>query len=177
MVKKLKALDKKVIILIGLFLGVVVAVASAETMNYTDSAEFCSTCHPMDSAYSSFADSTHANIACNKCHAPTDSLGKKILFKAKAGTHDIYMNTFGADKIPDVIHAKTATIDVIQENCKSCHEGTLNNLSHDAKENCTDCHRQIPHGNGNFKTDEWFKPADYDINNRNESFEKGWENA
>lgn len=178
MKKFLKTVNKKLLIFLflGVFIGIVAAVASAETMHYTDTAEFCSTCHPMETAYQSFSDSTHANLSCNKCHAPTDNLFKKVVFKAKAGSHDIYMNTFNADEIPDVIHANQASKDVIQENCKSCHESSIQNVTHDVKDYCIDCHRQVPHGNKkNYKNDDWFKPQKYDINglDKQKSDEKG----
>lgn len=168
MIEKVKKLDKKFWVFIGLFLGIVFATAGADALHYTDSAEFCSTCHPMDTAYSSFSDSVHADLSCNQCHAPTDSIVSKYMFKAKAGAHDVYMNTFKADDIPDVIHAKQDTTEVVQENCKSCHQNTIKKVSHDVKENCIDCHRQVPHGKKNKlkSTDEWNMPGEYDISGR-----------
>ncbi|MFS1513700.1 cytochrome c3 family protein [Chengkuizengella sp. SCS-71B] len=170
MFKKIKALDKRLILFIGILLGLIFTVASAETLHYTDSAEFCSTCHPMDTAYSSFSDSIHANLDCNTCHAPTDNFVEKILFKSKAGLHDIYMNTLNVDEIPDVIHAKAATVEVVQENCVSCHENSINNVSHNVKSTCVECHRQVPHGKKDkIKSEQLYEPGTYNIKGINES--------
>ena len=167
MLEKIKAIDKKLWVFIGLFIGIVFAAASAQALHYSDSADFCATCHPMETAYSSFNDSVHADLTCNQCHAPTDSIVSKYMFKAKAGAHDFYMNTFNVDEIPDVIHAKQDTTDVVQENCISCHENTIKTVKHDAKENCIDCHRQVPHGKKNkYKDDEFFKSGEYEISGR-----------
>ncbi|WP_102345479.1 NapC/NirT family cytochrome c [Bacillus sp. Marseille-P3661] len=167
MFEKFKTLDKKLLLLIGLFFGIVLAAASAEALHYTDTADFCSTCHPMDTAYSSFSDSVHADIACNECHAPTDNIVSKYMFKAKAGAHDVYMNTLNVDEIPDVIHAKQATEDVVQENCISCHQNTIQTVEHNSKDKCINCHRQVPHGKKNkLKTDEWNAPGEYEIKGR-----------
>lgn len=167
MLEKIKAIDKKIWLFIGLFLGIVIAATGANAFHYTDTAEFCATCHPMETAYTSFQDSVHAELACNECHAPTDSIVSKYMFKAKTGAHDVYMNTFNADEIPDVIHAKQDTKDVVEENCKGCHQNTIKTVSHDVKEDCIDCHRQVPHGRKNkYKDQEFFKPGEYEISGR-----------
>ncbi|AKS38810.1 nitrate/TMAO reductase membrane-bound tetraheme cytochrome C subunit [Anoxybacillus gonensis] len=153
--KKLFSLDKKVLVIVFLFVGIVGTVAAAETLSYTDSAQFCSNCHIMNEAHDSFAASTHANIACNDCHLPHDNVVNKLVFKAKAGMTHVYFNTLGSKKIPKVLHATTASKDVINKNCISCHEATIQNVSHDAKENCFSCHRDVPHGKATFKTKEF----------------------
>lgn len=151
-------------ILIGVFVGITLFAGTAGTMQATDSPEFCSSCHIMDEAYQSFTESNHASLSCNDCHAPSDSLTSKLAFKAKAGASHIYMNTLGSDQIPDVIHAKEESREVIEANCISCHEAGLENVEyHDVKEGgCIDCHRQVPHGNGVYKPADWFESGNYD---------------
>ncbi|UCZ52504.1 NapC/NirT family cytochrome c [Bacillus shivajii] len=155
-------LKKKSLLFIlgGIFLGIVFSVGTAETMKATDSAEFCSTCHLMDTAYESFMESNHATLSCNDCHAPRDNIVSKMTFKAQAGFSHMYMNTIGANDVPDVIHAKAKSQEVINENCIDCHEAGLTNVEfHDVKNgNCIDCHRQVPHGGGKYKPDDWFEP-------------------
>jgi len=161
-----KRLDKRALlfVLTGVFIGIALLAGSSGAMKATDSAEFCSTCHIMDEAYQSYTESSHAKLACNDCHAPKDSLTSKIIFKAKAGSHDIYMNTIGSKNVPDVIHATEASKEVIEANCISCHQVSMENVEyHDIKEGgCVDCHRQVPHGNGGNKPADWFEPGEYD---------------
>lgn len=160
MFRRFLSLDKRLLLAIGVFLGIAFTVGFSTSIHATDTADFCATCHVMAPEYESFIDSTHAHLNCNDCHAPTDNYAKKLLFKAEAGFHDIYMNTFKSDEIPEVIHATAASEEVINNNCISCHQSTLQDVSHDAKDSCTDCHRFVPHGKGNFKSPEWFKPKE-----------------
>lgn len=157
MFKKILAIDKKILIFTALFAGIVLSVVTVKTMAYTDSPNFCQSCHIMDSAYGSFTDSTHSTLSCNDCHLPHDSVAKKLVFKGKAGMGHMYYNTLGTEKIPNELHATEKTEKVVEENCITCHESTLTNIEHDAKESCTTCHRTVPHGK-NFKTKEFNKP-------------------
>ncbi|WP_280772249.1 cytochrome c3 family protein [Salipaludibacillus daqingensis] len=166
MAKLREKLDKRALlfVLTGVFIGIALLAGSSGAMKATDSAEFCSTCHIMDDVYQSYTESSHATLACNDCHAPQDSLTSKIIFKAKAGSHDIYMNTLGSKNVPDVIHATEASQEVIEANCISCHETSMTNVDyHDIKDGgCIDCHRQVPHGSAGYKPAEWFEPGEYD---------------
>ncbi|WP_070120485.1 NapC/NirT family cytochrome c [Bacillus marinisedimentorum] len=157
MLKKLLGIDKKILLLVGVFTGIVLSVLTVKTFAYTDSPEFCQSCHIMTSVHESFEASTHATLACNDCHLPHENVAKKLTYKAKAGLGHMYFNTLGTEKIPDVLHATAGSSEVINENCLDCHEATLDNVSHDAKDNCVDCHQAVPHGD-DFKTDEFHKP-------------------
>ena len=151
-------------LLAGVFIGIALLAGTSSAMTYTDSADFCSSCHVMDEAYDSFKSSNHASLSCNDCHAPTENLASKLAFKAKAGGSHMYMNTIGRNDIPDVLYAKDASVEVIEANCISCHEAGLSNVEyHDVKEGgCIDCHRDVPHGNGMYKPDDWFEPGNYE---------------
>ncbi|OIJ12034.1 nitrate reductase [Anaerobacillus arseniciselenatis] len=162
--EKLKLLDKKLLLftLIGVFLGIALFAGTSGTMKATDSGEFCSSCHIMGTAFETFADSNHASLSCNDCHAPRDSVVSKMAFKAKAGASHMYMNTLGASKIPDVLHANAKSQQVINDNCISCHEPGLQNVDHSgAHDSCIDCHRQVPHNKGDFRPAEWFEPGQF----------------
>lgn len=75
----------------------------------------------------------------------------------------MYMNTIGADDIPDVIHAKETSKEVVNDSCISCHSPSLSNVDyHDTKDSCIDCHRTVPHGNGMYKPEDWFTPGEVD---------------
>ncbi|MFE8703351.1 cytochrome c3 family protein [Cytobacillus sp. FJAT-54145] len=157
MLKKLFSIDKKLLILIGVFTGIVISAVTAKTLAYTDSADFCQSCHIMNNVHASFTDSTHAKLACNDCHLPHETKVGKLAYKAKAGMSHMYYNTIGSEKIPDVLHATDNSMEVIQQNCVDCHESTLDNVSHDSKDSCMSCHQEVPHGKG-FKTEDYFKP-------------------
>jgi cytochrome c nitrite reductase small subunit len=142
----------------GLVAGVILSAIGLNVIESTDSPEFCNSCHIMDSAFGSFTESNHANLDCNDCHAPTDTFLTKMTFKARAGAGHIYYNTIGRGSIPDVLHATTDSVEVVNNNCIKCHEPSLTNVSHDAKETCSLCHRSVPHGRGMYRPDEWHEP-------------------
>jgi hypothetical protein len=79
----------------------------------------------MDSAFGSFSASNHAHLDCNDCHAPTESFLVKMTFKARAGMGHMYMNTIGRGDIPDVLHATSGSVDVVNDNCIKCHQPSL----------------------------------------------------
>lgn len=157
-IKKFLSIDKKLLLFIGVFTGIILSVVTVKGLAYTDSADFCGSCHIMTSVHDSFVDSTHAELACADCHLPHDSIVNKYTEKARAGLNHMYYNTLGEDKIPKVLHATDNSMDIITENCIDCHQNTLQNVSHDAKDNCTECHQAVPHGS-DFKTEDYFKPA------------------
>lgn len=159
MLKRLLEIDKKLLIIIGLFIGILVSFGSVKALEYMDSPEFCATCHLMGGVTESFLDSTHAGIECNDCHLPNENIAGKLIYKGKVGMGHVYYNSIGTDKIPEVVHAKENTLETIQANCISCHEATLSNVSHDSKDRCISCHQSVPHGNTHFKTEEFDKRA------------------
>lgn len=158
MIKKFLAIDKKILLVIGVFFGIVLSVVTVKGLAYTDSAEFCSSCHIMTQVHESFSNSTHAELACSDCHLPHDTIVNKMTNKAKSGIGHVYYNTLGADKIPKVLHETENSSEIINQNCIDCHQSTLDNVSHDAKDSCSSCHEAVPHGN-DFKTEDFFKPA------------------
>lgn len=157
MIKKIFS-NKKMLVLIGVFAGIILSVVTVKGLAYTDSSEFCSSCHIMTQAHDSFADSVHADLACAECHLPQDSVVSKYVSKTKTGLGHLYYNTFGEGKIPEILHATENTQDIVNQNCIDCHESTLGTVSHDAKDSCSDCHSGVPHGS-DFKTEDYFKPA------------------
>lgn len=158
MLKKFLSIDKKMLLFIGVFVGIILSVVTVKGLAYSDSPEFCSSCHIMTQVHDSFTDSTHAELACGDCHLPHDNIVNKLTEKAKAGMGHVYYNTLGVEKIPGVLHTTENSQEIINENCISCHENTVKNISHDAKDSCSSCHEAVPHGNG-FKTEDYFKPA------------------
>lgn len=157
-IKKFLSLDKRMLLFIGVFTGIILSVVTVKGLAYTDSPGFCGSCHIMNNVHDSFASSTHAELACSDCHLPHDSLVNKYVNKAKAGVGHVYFNTLGESKIPEVLHTTDNSKEIINENCIDCHKSTIDNIAHDAKDSCSSCHQSVPHGS-DFKTEDFFKPA------------------
>lgn len=140
---KLKRLLSLKGMLISVVAVLVLAGASYAGLEATSTTQFCTSCHVMEDAYQSWSHSAHREAvgSCSDCHIPK-SLGRKITYKIASGTHDIYVNLTGP---PDVIRAKESTRQVVNENCKKCHAGLVEDI-HLGERKCTDCHRHTPHG-------------------------------
>lgn len=126
----------------GVALGVILLASAAGAMRMTDQRPFCGSCHIMQEAALTHKISTHANVACNECHAPSN-LVAKIPFKAAEGTRDVLGNMAG-NEVPIPVSMRTK--DVVNANCKRCH--TMTNMavaSMEAKPYCVDCHRSNAH--------------------------------
>ncbi|MCL1939603.1 MAG: NapC/NirT family cytochrome c [Desulfovibrionaceae bacterium] len=123
-------------------LGMVVMMGAGFVVRATDQAAFCASCHTMNEEVWTHRQSTHAQFACNECHAPV-SLMTKLPFKARVGMRDIYVTA--TDSVPNLIHTRTEMKDAIQANCRRCHASTIMNVAMDVKPYCTDCHRSVPH--------------------------------
>lgn len=157
--KKFLSIDTKLLLVIGLFTGIVISALTVKTLAYTDSPDFCSSCHIMDDVHDSMTASTHAGVSCGDCHLPHDGTAKKLTFKAKSGLSHVYYNTIGTSKIPDILTATNDSKDAVNANCVSCHENTVENIEHDAKDTCMDCHMEVPHGK-EFKTKDFDEPPE-----------------
>ncbi|MFP4084003.1 MAG: cytochrome c3 family protein [Desulfonatronovibrio sp.] len=140
--KKQKGISLTAVLII-LLVGIALSAGFGFSMKKTNEAEFCGSCHVMYEAVRTHKKSVHAELACNDCHIP-DTPVSKYTFKAYAGMKDMYKNTFA--EIHDVIHATDSTQSVVNDNCLRCHTMTTLNVEvMTVKENCTDCHRQVPH--------------------------------
>jgi cytochrome c nitrite reductase small subunit len=129
-------------LLSGVVLGVVLLAATAGAMRVTDQRPFCSSCHMMETAAVTHKLSSHANQACNDCHAPA-ALSSKLPFKAAEALSDFTGNLAGKEiGIPVSLRTK----DVINNNCKQCHAATnMAVASMESKKYCVDCHRNVAH--------------------------------
>lgn len=131
------------LLIFGVILGSVITVGAGVGMQISDKRPFCASCHIMNEAAVTHKVSAHAELSCNECHAP-HNLAEKLPFKAMAGTKDLFLNTFGKIEMP--IEAGESTRQVVNANCKTCHHMTNTTVaSMNAKENCTDCHRNVQH--------------------------------
>jgi len=146
-----------VIVLLGIIigLGIYLFKISNAPSYLSESPTTCLNCHVMTPQYASWFHSSHReNATCNDCHVPHNNIVNKYFFKMKDGLR--HSTIFSLRLEPQVIHIKQAGLEVVQENCKRCHESvnqnvnTINvtgvNYSHGDGKLCWDCHREIPHG-------------------------------
>jgi cytochrome c nitrite reductase small subunit len=149
-----------VLFLLGTICGLalVVLYISNAASYLSDSPETCMNCHVMAPQYATWQRGSHGRVAtCNDCHVPHDNVVHKYAFKAKDGLRHASMFTLRME--PQVIHIKDAGIDVVQENCKRCHEkliqfASITNMTgadsrHGQGVLCWHCHREVPHGRVN----------------------------
>lgn len=130
------------LLLLSFAAGAASIIGTALAMTTTDQAGFCGRCHAMSEAALTHQQSVHAKLACNECHAP-HNIAAKIPFKTKEGTRDIFATV--TKTIPDLIHPGDETREVVQVNCRRCHEAGIQSVNMQAKTHCTDCHRHVPH--------------------------------
>lgn len=149
-----------VILLLGVLVGIggVVFKQSNAISYLSDKPETCMNCHVMTPQYATWQRGSHGRVAtCNDCHVPHDNIVNTYLFKAQDGMR--HATIFTARLEPQVIRIKQAGINVVQENCKRCHENlihltSITNVTGEMREDegallCWDCHREVPHGRVN----------------------------
>jgi len=147
----------RVLVTLGVLAGLVLVILHiANATSYlSDNPKACMNCHVMSPQYASWQRGSHARVAtCNDCHVPHDNVIRKYFFKASDGLRHSTMFTFKLE--PEVIHIKSAGINVVEENCIRCHQSFLHQSSLsdlrgddgiEKKEKlCWDCHRETPHG-------------------------------
>jgi cytochrome c nitrite reductase small subunit len=149
-----------VLFLLGILCGLalVILYVSNAASYLSDKPETCMNCHVMAPQYATWQHGSHGRVAtCNDCHVPHDNVVRKYAFKAKDGLRHASMFTLRME--PQVIQIKEAGIDVVQENCKRCHENlihltSITNMTGDDSRSgegvlCWHCHREVPHGRVN----------------------------
>jgi cytochrome c nitrite reductase small subunit len=138
-----------------IIVGVIALLAVAGTGLYiTDFTSYlgnnpstCNNCHVMDYVYEGWYHAGHSEwTTCNDCHTP-HALIPKYITKALSGYH--HVTAFVSGNIPDAIRAKPHSREIVQENCKRCHEATIDNIDLSpmtGERFCFDCHRSAAHG-------------------------------
>lgn len=155
-----KAWQKPVVILIGVFVGLLIYTTHiSNAFSYlSDSPKTCVNCHIMTPQYATWYHSSHREVTnCNDCHVPHDNVFNKYYFKAKDGIR--HATIFTLKQEPQTIYILEPGKAVVQENCKRCHEYqneniktidvTLTSSNHGEGKLCWDCHREVPHGRVN----------------------------
>lgn len=148
---------KYAIVAVGAFfgLGFYVLRLSNAASYLSDDPQACVNCHLMNPQYITWNHSSHREVAhCNDCHVPHNNVFSKYYFKAKDGLYHASIFTLRAE--PQVIKAKHASLEVIQDNCIRCHQDQVTDAKmagfvddHFGKRTdrtCWECHRDVPHG-------------------------------
>ena len=135
---------KRILPVIAFFAGIVVITGANLTLDATDGAAFCGSCHVMSEAVWTHNQGVHSKLACNECHIPHNSIFK-LPYKAMVGINDIAVNSFS--NVDDNIRATERTKSIVRDNCVRCHYSSIQEVNMEVKKLCTDCHRSVPHMN------------------------------
>lgn len=141
----------------GAFLGLgfyVLKLSNASSY-LSDDPKACINCHVMMPQYLTWNKSSHREVAsCNDCHVPQDNVFNQYYFKAMDGLYHSTIFTLRAE--PEVIKAREASAEVIQNNCIRCHDARITDPKlmatvvdhevHRTDRTCWECHREVPHG-------------------------------
>jgi cytochrome c nitrite reductase small subunit len=112
-----------------------------------DDPKTCINCHIMVPEYATWERSSHRQFTtCNSCHVPHDNVFRQYFFKGKDGSR--HSALFALKLEHQVINAIPESKEVIQENCLRCHARNLARAPQlvESGRACTDCHREVPHG-------------------------------
>ncbi|HPE33991.1 MAG TPA: hypothetical protein PLI65_04260 [Bacteroidales bacterium] len=99
--------------------------------------------------------SSHREWAtCNDCNVPQNNIFRTYYFKTSDGVR--HATIFTARAEPQVILIKQAGENVLQENCKRCHQDLIDRVQltehtgrtarNGERRFCWDCHSEVPHG-------------------------------
>lgn len=138
-------------VLLGVLAGAgVFTVAYAEGFSYlSNDPAACANCHIMREQYAGWQAGPHHEAAtCNDCHVPHKLLSK-YLAKAANGWH--HSSAFTLQNYPDPIRIKPGNAEVLEHNCRQCHEDLVSDISghygsDDEGPPCVQCHRNVGHG-------------------------------
>lgn len=146
-----------VIIAISLGMGLHLVKESKATSYLSNDAEACINCHVMESYYSTWQHSSHAQRAvCVDCHLPVENYIDKYVSKSRDGwNHSVAftLSTYGKRMLITEDGARR-----VQENCVRCHSALSQSIvktgdryhAFDSKSlggrKCWECHRTVPHG-------------------------------
>lgn len=122
---------KKLFLLFGVgsCLGLVLALAAAETIERTSGLQFCSSCHSMQGMAHAYQADIHGGAndrglkaRCVDCHLPHDNVLLYVAMKAYDGTKDVLGEMFWADKIKWPDHLKQREEFTYSSGCQKCHD-------------------------------------------------------
>lgn len=179
-------MKKFVIILIGMFFGVIICWGTYEGITRTGDDKFCVICHEMTPMFLSYRNDVHGGAGdvgfkaeCVDCHLPHNNIVNYVYTKARNGVVEGAIHFFGDVENIDW-HKNRERKDefVFDDGCIKCHQNFTNlpNLSHKGKQmhehytllqgtnkqiGCAQCHIEVGH-TGLRNTLNYFYP-EYEI--------------
>lgn len=157
-------------LLVGAFIGLLVAFSTYEVVQKTSGAKFCSSCHEMAPMRAAYETDVHAGAGksgiranCVDCHLPHDNLANYLFTKAKNGLLEAKVHFLeDTTKLPWQDMRKQRQHFVYDDGCKKCHTNYLDNekfskkaiqmhkhyksLKGSKKElGCASCHAEVGH--------------------------------
>ncbi len=162
----------KAVFLIGAVVGVVFWGGFNTFMEYTNTTEFCVSCHEMrNTVYQEYLNSTHYKNAsgvratCADCHVPKDwtaKLARKIkatneLYHKFVGTIDS-KEKFEAHRLTMAVRVWAQMVDNDSRECRNCHDYHSMDFEKQQRrsrekmepamedgETCIECHKGVAH--------------------------------
>ncbi len=119
-----------IILIVGVFVGLILAYISAGIIDSTSKPEFCASCHTMKPMADSFKISVHgANNKhgfsaehCTDCHLPQKSLSGYLIAKGLSGTKDT-LSEIGIGGRVDFVKNYWKMEDYVYDSgCLKCHQ-------------------------------------------------------
>ncbi|MHB8171086.1 MAG: cytochrome c3 family protein [Thermincolia bacterium] len=101
---------------IALGVAVLLLIGFKPLVTYTESPEFCGSCHGMKKAYATWQQSAHRQVKCVSCHAG-EGLSGFIQAKVRGGTQALKQFTTAPQPGKKVLRAHVET-----EKCLNCHQ-------------------------------------------------------
>ncbi|PID30209.1 MAG: cytochrome C [Candidatus Cloacimonadota bacterium] len=154
------------LILIGVIIGVVVSLISAEMVEHTSGVEFCSSCHSMEGMTEAYKLDVHGGYnkngtkaKCSDCHLPHNNVVNYLFAKGYTGVKDVIGEIFYADGIDWIPRLENRADYTYSSGCKKCHDLKAMRedipkayLAHKEYEmgrvkSCVECHRHVGHKN------------------------------
>jgi len=162
-----------IVLIIGAALGVIFSGTFASFVQYSNTMEFCISCHEMrDTVYEEFKETTHymnqsgVRAVCADCHVPHGNWLATLAVKVRA-TKELVYHTTGILNTPEQLDAKR--LELAQgvwakmkasdsRECRNCHvreamiltsQKKRARVKHEEAEKeaktCIDCHKGIAH--------------------------------
>lgn len=122
--------------------GLYILVGPPGLLAYSESPEFCGSCHLHQKQYETWSRGAHRTNKCGDCHLPNGNLAEHFIWKGYDGAKDVTLFFTGNFSDDTVItgHGRK----VAQANCARCHAQVVSNMD-TSERNCWECHRGMTH--------------------------------
>ncbi len=131
-----------ILVLVGAGIALFVSFGPPGIYAKTSMAEFCASCHVMESHYEAwFHNGGHRDVQCVECHLPHDNPIRYATWKGIDGMKDVWL--FYSGQVPERIQLTEHGAAVLEENCRRCHAQIVSYIKEDRP--CWECHRRLSH--------------------------------